>query len=149
MNSCHLVISSGGLDIYLKVLLWPKRYNPKNTCIKVKYSLSKTVSSMEKPSIMAVILAGSLLMVPSIAQFASAQYGGAGDTTPGSIEEQLELAKEKISNAQQSGAYGSGTPMLGTNISETVLFIGILVAIFGAVAGMFFYRSRTAKKATA
>lgn len=108
---------------------------------------------MEKPSIMAasaiVILAGSLLMVPSVAQFASAQYGGAGDTTPGSIEEQLELAKEKISNAQQSGAYGSGTAMLGTNISETVLFIGILVAIFGAVAGMFFYRSRTAKKATA
>lgn len=126
-----------------------KRYNPKIRDIKVKYSLSKTVSSMEKPSIMAVILAGSLLMVPSIAQFALAQYGGAGDTTPGSIEEQLELAKEKISNAQQSGAYGSGTPMLGTNISETVLFIGILVAIFGAVAGMFFYRSRTAKKATA
>ena len=128
------------------------RYNPKIRDIKVKYSLSKTVSSMEKPSFMAastmVILAGSLLMVPSIAQFVSAQYGGQ-PTTPGSIEEQLELAKEKISNAQQSGAYGSGTPMLGTNISETVLFIGILVAIFGAVAGMFFYRSRTAKKATA
>ena len=107
---------------------------------------------MEKPSIMAastmVILAGSLLMVPSIVQLASAQYTGGG-STPGSIEEQLELAKEKISNAQQAGAYGSGTAMLGTNISETVLFIGILVAIFGAVAGMFFYRSRTAKKATA
>jgi hypothetical protein len=108
---------------------------------------------MEKPSIVAastiVVLAGSLLIVPSVLQFASAQYGGAGQSTPGSIEEQLELAKEKISNAQQSGAYGSGTPMLGTNISETVIFIGILVAIFGAVAGMFFFRSRTAKKATA
>jgi hypothetical protein len=108
---------------------------------------------MEKPNILAastiLILAGSLLIVSTVPQFASAQYGGAGDTTPGSIEEQLELAKEKISNAQQQGAYGSGTPMLGTNISETVLFIGILVAIFGAVAGMFFYRSRTAKKATA
>lgn len=96
-----------------------------------------------------VILAGSSLVLPSILQFASAQYGGAGDTTPGTIEEQLELAKEKITNAKSAGAYGSGTPMLGTNISETVLFIGILVAIFGAVAGMFFYRSRTAKKATA
>ena len=108
---------------------------------------------MEKPSIVAastiVVLAGSLLIVPSVLQFASAQYGGAGQSTPGCIEEQLELAKEKISNAQQSGAYGSGTPMLGTNISETVIFIGILVAIFGAVAGMFFFRSRTAKKATA
>jgi hypothetical protein len=37
--------------------------------------------------------------------------------------------------------------MLGGNINETVIFIAVLVAIFGAVAGMFFYRSRTAKKA--
>ncbi|MGI8831154.1 MAG: hypothetical protein ACR2IS_00795 [Nitrososphaeraceae archaeon] len=108
---------------------------------------------MEKPNMMAistiVILAGSSFILPSLLQVVSAQYGGAGDTTPGSIEEQLELAKEKITNAKSAGAYGSGTAMLGTNISETVLFIGILVAIFGAVAGMFFYRSRTAKKATA
>lgn len=98
-----------------------------------------------------VILAGSSLILPSILQFASAQGygGGAGESTPGTIEEQLELAKEKISNARQAGAYGSGTPMLGTNISETVIFIGILVAVFGAVAAMFFYRSRTARKAAA
>ena len=108
---------------------------------------------MKKPNMMAmsaiVVLAGSSLILPSILQFASAQYGGAGETTPGTVEEQLELAKEKISNAKQAGAYGSGTPMLGTNISETVIFIGVLVAIFGAVAGMFFYRSRTARKAAA
>jgi hypothetical protein len=107
---------------------------------------------MEKPSRMAlstlVILAGSSFILPSVLQFAAAQYG-AGDTTPGSIEEQLNLAKEKISNAKQAGAYGSGTPMLGTNISDTVIFIGIMVAIFGGVAGAFFYRSRTARKATA
>jgi hypothetical protein len=107
---------------------------------------------MEKPSRMAlstlVILAGSSFILPSVLQFAVAQYG-AGDTTPGSIEEQLNLAKEKISNAKQAGAYGSGTPMLGTNISDTVIFIGIMVAIFGGVAGAFFYRSRTARKATA
>ena len=108
---------------------------------------------MKKPNMMAmstiVILAGSSLILPSILQFASAQYTTGEGTTPGTIEEQLELAKEKISNARQAGAYGSGTPMLGTNISETVIFIGILVAIFGAVAGMFFYRSRTARKAAA
>jgi hypothetical protein len=107
---------------------------------------------MEKPNMMAistiVILAGSSFILPSLLQVVSAQYGSGG-SVPGSIEEQLQLAKEKISNAKQAGAYGSGTAMLGTNISETVLFIGILVAIFGAVAGMFFYRSRTAKKATA
>jgi hypothetical protein len=108
---------------------------------------------MKKPNMMAIstlaILAGSSLILPSILQFASAQYTTGGGSTPGTIEEQLELAKEKISNARQAGAYGSGTPMLGTNISETVIFIGVLVAIFGAVAGMFFYRSRTAKKAAA
>jgi hypothetical protein len=108
---------------------------------------------MKKPNTMAVstivILAGSLLILPSILQFASAQYGGGSETTPGTIEEQLELAKQKISNAQQAGAYGSGTAMLGSNISETVIFIAILVVIFGAVAGMFFYRSRTARKAAA
>jgi hypothetical protein len=107
---------------------------------------------MEKPSRMAlstlVILAGSSLILPSLLQFAAAQYSG-GDTTPGSIEEQLALSKEKISNAKQAGAYGSGTPMLGTNISDTVIFIAIMVAIFGAVAGAFFYRSRTTRKATA
>jgi hypothetical protein len=108
---------------------------------------------MKKPNMMAMytiaILAGSSLILPSILQFASAQYTTGEGTTPGTIEEQLELAKEKISNAKQAGAYGSGTPMLGTNISETVIFIGVLVAIFGAVAAMFFYRSRTAKKAAA
>ena len=108
---------------------------------------------MKKPNMMAtstiVILAGSSLILPPILQFASAQYTTGEGTTPGTIEEQLELAKEKISNARQAGAYGSGTPMLGTNISETVIFIAVLVAIFGAVAGMFFYRSRTAKKAAA
>ena len=85
---------------------------------------------MEKPNMMAistiVILAGSSFILPSLLQVVSAQYGSGG-SVPGSIEEQLELAKEKISNAKSAGAYGSGTAMLGTNISETVLFIGILV----------------------
>ena len=46
-----------------------------------------------------VILAGSSFILPSLLQVVG-QYGGAGDTTPGSIEEQLELAKEKITNAK-------------------------------------------------
>ena len=108
---------------------------------------------MKKPNTMAmstiVILAGSLLILPSILQFASAQYTGGGGETPGGIEEQLKLAKEKITNARSAGAYGSGTAMLGGNLNETVIFIIILVAIFGGVAGAFFFRSRTAKKAAA
>ena len=34
------------------------------------------------------------------------------------IEEQLKLAKEKVSNANLVGAYGSGTSMSGNNIGN-------------------------------
>jgi hypothetical protein len=104
---------------------------------------------MNKPIIMAtatmVILAASALALQSI-QMAKAQYGGA---TGGNIEEQLKLAKAKITNAHQAGAYGSGVPMLGTNINETEIFIGVLVAVFGGVAAAFFIRSRSGAKAKA
>jgi hypothetical protein len=104
---------------------------------------------MNKPIIMAtatmVILAASALALQSI-QMAKAQYGGA---TGGNIEEQLKLAKAKITNAHAAGAYGSGVPMLGTNISETEIFIIILVVVFGGVAAAFFIRSRSGAKAKA
>jgi hypothetical protein len=104
---------------------------------------------MNKPIIMAtatmVILAASVLALQSI-QMAKAQYGGA---TGGNIEEQLKLAKAKITNSHAAGAYGSGVPMLGTNLSETEIFIIILVAVFGGVAAAFFIRSRSGAKAKA
>ena len=93
-----------------------------------------------------VILAASALALQSI-QMAKAQYGGS--TGSGSIEEQLKLAKAKITNSHAVGAYGSGVPMLGTNINETTIFIGILVAIFGGVAAAFFIKSRSGAKAKA
>jgi hypothetical protein len=103
---------------------------------------------MNKPSLMAttalVILIASVFALPVI-QMAKAQYG----TTGGNIEEQLKLAKAKITNAKTAGAYGSGTPMLGTNINETTIFIGVLVAIFGGVAAAFFIKSRSGAKAQA
>lgn len=101
---------------------------------------------MNKPTIAAVAVAAALaisvLALPSI-EIAKAQYGG---VTGGNIEEQLKLAKEKITNAKSAGAYGSGTPMLGTNINETVLFIIILAVIFGGVAGAFFIMGRSREK---
>lgn len=104
---------------------------------------------MNKPIIMAtatmVILAASTLALLSI-QMAKAQYGGA---TGGNIEEQLKLAKAKITNAHAAGAYGSGVPMLGTNLSETEIIIIILVAVFGGVAAAFFIKSRSGAKAKA
>ena len=95
-------------------------------------------------TITSVVLAGSVFILPAI-QLAKAQYVGGG-AAPGTIEQQLQLAREKISNAKAAGAYGSGTPMLGTNINSTVLFVIILGVIFGGVAASFFVRARTPKK---
>lgn len=104
---------------------------------------------MNKHTIAAVAVAAALAIsvfaLPSI-EIAKAQYGG---VTGGNIEEQLKLAREKISNAKSAGAYGSGTPMLGTNINETVLFIIILAVIFGGVAAAFFIMGRSKKKEVA
>ena len=104
---------------------------------------------MNKPIAMSiaalVIVIGFTLGLPAV-QIVNAQYVGGGGTTGGNIEEQLKLAREKIQNAQQAGAYGSGTPMFGTNINSTVLFIIILVAIFGGVAAAFFAKGRSAKR---
>lgn len=105
---------------------------------------------MNKPTLMAMatlfILVGSAFALPII-QLANAQYGG-GPSNPGqgNLTEQVMLAKKKVQNAQQAGAYGSGTPMLGTNLNITVVFIGILVVIFGGVAAAFFIMSRKGSK---
>jgi hypothetical protein len=106
---------------------------------------------MNKPTLMAgvalVALIGSAFAVPAF-QIANAQYisGGGGGAAPSSIEQQLKLAREKVSSSQQAGAYGSGTPMLGTSINSTLLFIIILAVIFGAISAAFFIRSRSPTK---
>jgi hypothetical protein len=92
------------------------------------------------------LVMGSILLLP-VLNIAYAQYSG----QPGSatLEEQLTLAKEKISNAQQQGAYGSGTAMFGTNLDNTVLMIIAITVIIGGVAGAFFAAgARTPKKKT-
>ena len=92
------------------------------------------------------LVMGSILLLP-VLNIAYAQYSG----QPGSatLEEQLTLAKEKISNAQQQGAYGSGTAMFGTNLDNTVLMIIIITVIIGGVAGVFFVAGgMTPKKKT-
>ena len=95
-------------------------------------------------TVTSVILVGSVFILP-VVQLAKAQYVGGGQAA-GSIEQQLQLAREKIQNAKAAGAYGSGTPMLGTNINSTLLFVIILGVIFGGVAASFFVRARTPKK---
>jgi hypothetical protein len=94
---------------------------------------------MNKPNIW---IATAIVMVIGTTflgfQSAVAQYAGSSN-----LEEELKLAQEKVSNAGQQGAYGSGTSMLSADINETALFIIILVVIFGGVAGAFFAMSRS------
>ena len=89
------------------------------------------------------LVIGSILLLP-VLNIAYAQYSG----QPGSatLEEQLTLAKEKISNAQQQGAYGSGTAMFGTNLDSTVLMIIAIVVIIGGVSAAFFAAGGVSKK---
>lgn len=109
------------------------------------YSMNKSNISM----ITAIVLLTGTVLTLSSFHSAMAQYTGE-TTAPSSLEEQLKLAQEKVSNAQQTGAYGSGTSMVSGNSMETAIFIGVLIAIFGGVAAAFFAmsRSRQRQKAT-
>ena len=83
-------------------------------------------------------------------QTANAQYTTGQDTGGAlSVEEQLRLAKEKVANAQQAGAYGSGTAFFGKNIGDAALYTVAIVAIFGAVAAAFIVMSRSKKSVSA
>ena len=91
------------------------------------------------------LVLGALVLVPSL-NIAFAQYSAPAGQGGVTLEEQLQLAKEKISNAQQKGAYGSGTAMLGTNLDNTLIMIVIMTIIIGGVAGAFFAAGGKGKK---
>ena len=93
------------------------------------------------------LVMGSILLLP-VLNIAYAQYSS-GDVGSATLEEQLTLAKEKLSNAQQQGAYGSGTAMFGTNLDSTVLMIIVITVIIGGVAAAFFAAGgKTTKRKT-
>jgi hypothetical protein len=91
------------------------------------------------------LIMGSIVVLPTL-NLAFAQYGGSGAPGGTTIEEQLQLAREKISNAQAQGAYGSGTAMFGTNLDNTVLMIVAIVVIMGGVSAAFFAAGRSPGK---
>ena len=99
-----------------------------------------------------VTLMGSAFALP-VFQLVNAQgYGGGGggfSNPNGGIEQQLKLAREKVASVQGASNIGlgnSGTPMIGTNINSTLLFIIAMVVIFGGVSVAFFVRARTPSK---
>jgi hypothetical protein len=121
---------------------------------------------MNKP-IIAVLAA--LAVFTSTTGVAYAQYGGStggtggtGGTTGSASPEQLQeceqlgilrencsdvtiLAKKRLTAANENPSTGSGTPMFATETGQMVIFIGVLAAIFGGVAAMFFIKGRGAR----
>ena len=120
---------------------------------------------MNKP-IIAVLAAMAVLT--STTGVAYAQYGstggtgGTGGTTGSASPEQLQeceqlgilrencsdvtiLAKKRLTAANENPSTGSGTPMFATETGQMVIFIGVLAAIFGGVAAMFFIKGRGAR----
>jgi hypothetical protein len=91
------------------------------------------------------LVIGAFLVLPSL-NIAFAQYGSAGNTGGVTLEEQLKLAKSKITNAQQAGAYGSGTSMFGYSLDNTVIMIIVIAVVFGGISAAFFALGTKGKK---
>ncbi|HEY7571367.1 MAG TPA: hypothetical protein VH796_08360 [Nitrososphaeraceae archaeon] len=112
--------------------------------------MTSTTQLSHKMMITAIALVSTLLLVsfalPAI-QIVKAQYVSSGGPSA-SLEEQLKLAREKVQNAKQAGAYGSGTPMLGVNLNETEIYIIAIVIIFGAISAGFFYMGQRGPRKT-
>lgn len=102
------------------------------------------MNSVTVVTVAAILIAMGPLAL-TLYQSATAQYTTGSNPGGLSVEEQLKLAKEKVANAEQAGAYGSGTPFFGKNIGDAAIYTAAIVAIFGAVAAAFFVMSRGKK----
>ena len=99
-------------------------------------------------ALFAVII--SLSTAPAFAQYMG--QGGPGGSGEGgvsypkmSLEDTLELAKRKVEYAGDNPGAGSGTPYMD---ADGVLGASaIAAAIFGGIAGAFFFRGRSGKYA--
>ena len=128
--------------ISVKIFLTPIKLN--NWIQNYKFSMN----SLTVVTIASILIAMGPLAI-TFYQTANAQYTTGQDTGALSVEEQLRLAKEKVANAQQAGAYGSGTAFFGKNIGDAAIYTGAIVAIFGAVAAAFIVMSRSKKSVSA
>ena len=107
---------------------------------------------MNKSIVLGALLAGVFSMPLMLAGPAFAQYmgsGGDGGQDGGhpsmSLEASLELAKRKVDYAADNPGSGSGTPYLAAD--GVIGASAIAAAIFGGIAGAFFFRGRSGKYA--
>lgn len=101
-----------------------------------------------------VILAAGVMAVLMLGYYggttaAFAQYmgnvGSEGETGQNTLEETLQLARDRITAAEDNPGSGSGTPYLDAG---GVLGASIIAgAVFGGIAGVLFVRARSGKYA--
>ena len=100
---------------------------------------------MNKPILIASILAVYVIAYSGIAGSANAQYVGSVTSEAASLEETLALAKLKVKIAAENPATGSGTPYFSAD--GVVGSLAISAAIFGGIAGVLFYKGKQGKYA--
>jgi len=100
-------------------------------------------------TLIASILAISIVGFYATTGFAFAQYmgnvGKAGETGASTLEETLQLARDRVNYAAANPASGSGTPYL--DASGILGSTAIAGAIFGGIAGALFFKGKHGKYA--
>jgi len=71
--------------------------------------------------------------------------GADGETGQNTLEEALEIQRRRIEAVNENPASGSGTPYL--DAGGVLGASAIAGAVFGGIAGAFFFRSRSGKYA--
>jgi F0F1-type ATP synthase membrane subunit c/vacuolar-type H+-ATPase subunit K len=104
---------------------------------------------MNKALFGAALAAVAVLSVGMMTGQAFAQYMGnvdeTGKTGKNTLEETLKLARDRVEYAADNPATGSGTPYLA---ADGVLGASaIAAAIFGGIAGAFFFKGRSGRYA--
>ena len=95
------------------------------------------------------IFAISIVGFYGTAGLAYAQYmgnvGSMGETGSSTLEETLQLARDRVNYVKANPGAGSGTPILdATGILGSTIIAG---AVFGGMAGALFYKGRQGKYA--
>jgi len=87
----------------------------------------------------------SLLILPSVSSVAFAQYIATEKQT--GLDDYLQLAKDRVTIANENPKTGSGTPMFAADgvLGTLILSTGI----FGGIAATFFIKGRQGKYAAA
>jgi len=100
-------------------------------------------------TLIASILAMSIVGFYGTAGLAYAQYmgnvGSMGETGASTLEETLQLARDRVEYVNANPGAGSGTPILdASGILGSTIIAG---AVFGGVAGALFFKGKRGKYA--